>query len=98
MFPYQILDKRTLTVMALETHVTQTQMGMGGVMIETTAQQLPTEVRRTWMETGLGMLVIIVQRRGTKTKQTRTGMVSEMLAVRMPTVTGCSTSRIIVLR
>ena len=73
-------------------------MGMAGLMIETTALQLPTEVRRTWMEIGSGTRVIIVQRRGTKTKQTRTGMVSEMLAVRMPTVTGCSTSRIIVLR
>ena len=89
MFPYQILDKRTLTVMALETHVTQTLMGMGGLMIETTAQPLPTEVRRTRMETGLGTRVIIVQRRGTKTKQTLTGMVWEMLAIRMPTVTGC---------
>ena len=73
-------------------------MEMAGLMIETTAQPLPIEVRRTWTEIGLGTRVTIVQRRGTKIKETRTGMGSEMLAARMPTVTECSTSRTTVLR
>merc|ERR1711971_124230 len=84
--------------MAWETHVTRMLMEMADLTTETTAQPLPTGVRRTWMEMGLGTPAITVQRKGTKTKVIRTGMGSEMLAARMPTVTESSTSRTTVLR